>query len=65
MSLKDIAILAALRTFAAGKRWQVHCGVCGETAVAVDVTELGKALHAHAHRGDVSITVKTGARMGP
>jgi hypothetical protein len=64
MSLADLALLTAIKGFARGKRWQVHCAACGETHDAPDVSTLGKTLLAHTHDGDVNLTIKSGARIG-
>jgi hypothetical protein len=61
--LADLALLAAIKGFARGKRWQVHCASCGQTVLTSDVSELGKALLAHRHDGDVALTIKSGARI--
>ena len=61
MSLRDLALLTAIKAYAAGKRWRVVCHhpTCGTKILAVDVNELGRALLTHGHGGDVSICIAT------
>lgn len=63
--LGDIALLAAIKGFARGKRWRVVCATCGDTRIAGTARELGEALFAHTHDGEVNLTIQSGKRTGP
>ena len=57
MSLRDLALLTAIKAYAAGKRWRVACATCGWARIVDDVNDLGRALLAHGHDGNVNLTI--------